>query len=137
MRRAAAQRTGLSVRKRTDYGVDPSSPGYMMATFVRVVHKGSCPILALIQLDRQREMPLLYFHIKEGDEVLLDEEGSDHPDLQAAREEAIEAIRQIIGNAVMSGSPLRLDREMQVADDAGQTLLKFTFREVVDFSEGH
>ena len=75
--------------------------------------------MALIQSDRQREMSLLYFHIKEGDEVLLDEEGSDHPDLEAARAEAIEAIRQIVGDAVMSGSPLRLDREMQVADDAG------------------
>ena len=82
-------------------------------------------------------MPLYFFHIKEGDEVLLDEEGSDCPDLQAARGEAIEGIRQILGDAVMFGSPLRLDREMHVADDAGHTLSKFTFREVVDFSDGH
>jgi hypothetical protein len=36
----------------------------------------------------------------------------------------------------MFGSPLRLDREMHVVDDAGETLLKFTFRGVVDFNEG-
>jgi hypothetical protein len=93
--------------------------------------------LALIQLDRQREMPLYFFHIKEGDEFLHDEEGSDHPDLQGARGEAIEGIRQIVGDAVMSGSRLGLDREMHVADDAGDTLLKLMFREVVDFNEGH
>ena len=104
---------------------------------VRVVHKELCPILALIQSNRQREMSLYFFHIKEGDEVLHDEEGVDHPDLEAARAEAIESIRQIVGDAVMFGSPLRLDREMHVADDAGDTLLKLTFREVVDFNEGH
>ena len=82
-------------------------------------------------------MPLYFFFIKEGDEVLHDEEGSDHFDLQAAYGEAIEGIRQIVGDAVMSGNPLHLDREMHVADDAGNTLLKFMFREVVDFNEGH
>ena len=38
--------------------------------------------------------------------------------------------------AVLTGSPLRLEREMQVDDDAGHTLLRIMFREVVDFSEG-
>jgi hypothetical protein len=64
-------------------------------------------------------MPLYFFHIKEGDEVLHDEEGSDHPDLQAARGEVIWGIRQIVSDAVRSGSPLRLDRELHVVDDAG------------------
>jgi hypothetical protein len=82
-------------------------------------------------------MPLCFFHIKEGDEVLHDKEGVDHPDLEAARAEAIEGIRQIVGNAVMFGSPLRLDREMHVADDAGDTLLMLILRGVVDFNEGH
>ena len=81
-------------------------------------------------------MPHYFFHIKEGDEVLHDEEGEDCPDLEAARAEAIGGIRQIVGNAVMFGSPLRLDRELHVADDAGDTLLKLVFREVVDFNEG-
>jgi len=81
-------------------------------------------------------MPLYFFHIKEGDEVLHDEEGSDHPDLQAARGEVIWGIRQIVSDAVRSGSPLRLDRELHVVDDAGDTLLKFAFREVVNLNEG-
>jgi len=82
-------------------------------------------------------MPLFFFHINENGDVLYDEEGSDHPDLQAAREEAIEGIRQIISAAVLAGSPLDLDREMHVDDDARHTLLKIKFREVVDFNEGH
>ena len=82
-------------------------------------------------------MPLFYFHIKENGDVLYDDEGSDHPDLDAAREEAIEGIRQIISNAILTGSPLGLDREMHVDDDAGHTLLKILYREVVDFNEGH
>jgi hypothetical protein len=81
-------------------------------------------------------MPLFFFHIYEDSNVLYDEEGSDHPDLQAARDEAIEGIQQIISDAVLTGSPLRLEREMLVDDDAGHTLLRIMFREVVDFSEG-
>ena len=82
-------------------------------------------------------MPLYFFHIQEGGDVLYDEDGSDHPDLEAAREEAIEGIRQIISAAVLVGNPLRLERRMLVDDQAGHTLLKVTFREVVDFSDGH
>jgi hypothetical protein len=80
-------------------------------------------------------MPLFFFHIKQNGDVLDDDEGSDHPDLDAAREEAIEGIRQIISDAVLTGSPLGLDREMHVDDDAGHTLLKIMFREVVDFRD--
>ena len=82
-------------------------------------------------------MPLYFFHIQEGGDVLYDEDGSDHPDLEAAREEAIEGIRQIISAAVLVGNPLRLERRMLVDDQAGHTLLKVMFREVVDFSDGH
>jgi hypothetical protein len=63
--------------------------------------------------------------------------GIGSPDIDAAREEAIEGIRQIISDAVLTGSPLGLDREMHVDDDAGHTLLKIIFREVVDISVGN
>jgi hypothetical protein len=82
-------------------------------------------------------MPLYFFHIKENGDLLYDEEGSHHPDLEAAREEAVEGIRQIISAAILAGSPLRLEREMHVDDEAGHTLLKVKYREVVDFSEGN
>ena len=91
----------------------------------------------MIQSARQPEMPLYFFNIKEGGDVLYDEDGSDHPDLEAAREEAIEGIRQIISAAVLAGNPLRLERRMLVDDQAGHTLLKVMFRDVVDFSDGH
>jgi len=102
----------------------------------RVVHK-LCPNFGLIRSARQPEMPLFFFHINENGDVLYDEEGSDLPDLDAAPEEAIEGIRQMISAAVLAGSPLGLDREMHVDDGARQTLLKIKFCEVVDFSEGH
>ena len=50
-------------------------------------------------------MPLCFFHIKEGGEVLYDKAGSDHPDLEAARKEAIEDRRQIISALVLAGNP--------------------------------
>src|SRR4029077_21283011 len=98
---------------------------------VRGVHE-PCPIFGLIRSARHPEMPLFFFHIKENGDVLYDEEGSDHIDLDAAREEAIEGIRQIISDAVLTGSPLGLDREMHIDDNAGHTLSKIMFRDVLD-----
>ena len=41
-------------------------------------------------------MPLYYLHIEDGAELLLDSEGSNLPNLEAARIEAIEGARQLI-----------------------------------------
>jgi hypothetical protein len=61
-------------------------------------------------------MPLYYLPIKDGDELLVDPEGSRLPNLQAARTEAIESARQLISEAVLSGSPLRMQRAFQIDD---------------------
>lgn len=52
----------------------------------------------------EAEMSRFYFHIRMGDQVVIDQEGSDLPDPAAAREEALAAARQILADAIRSGN---------------------------------
>ncbi|OWV73191.1 hypothetical protein ATY77_09405 [Rhizobium sp. R634] len=42
-----------------------------------------------------------YFHIRHADHVVVDFEGSAFPDLTAARQEAIETLRELVRHALM------------------------------------
>ena len=84
---------------------------------------------------KHRAMSLYYLHIEEGIDLLRDPEGSTHSDLEAARTEAIQGARQLISEAVLTGSPLRLDRAFQIENADGQTLLRVPFRDAIDLGD--
>jgi hypothetical protein len=46
-------------------------------------------------------MPRYYFHVENGQEIIRDEEGIDLSDLDAVREEATTAARQIMSQSVL------------------------------------
>jgi hypothetical protein len=46
-------------------------------------------------------MPRYYFHIREGDEMVRDEEGLDCEDARTARHEAIESAREIMSESLL------------------------------------
>jgi hypothetical protein len=80
----------------------------------------------------QPPMPLYYLHIRDGTELLVDPEGSNLPNLEAARTEAIEGARQLISEAVRTGSPLRMQRAFQIDDADGRTLLNVPFTDAIN-----
>lgn len=49
-------------------------------------------------------MTRFYFHIRMGDRIVIDQEGSDLPDPAAARAEALASARQILADAIRSGN---------------------------------
>ena len=51
-------------------------------------------------------MPKYFFHIRDGEELITDDEGADLPDLEAARKEATLTAREIIAESVGSAEPL-------------------------------
>lgn len=78
-------------------------------------------------------MPRYYFHIKHGDAITADEEGSDLPDLAAAREEATHAARQIMSWAVQEGR--QPDGQLFVITDGeGRVLFEFPFKSALGSS---
>jgi uncharacterized protein DUF6894 len=80
-------------------------------------------------------MSLYYLHITDGAALLRDPEGSNLPNLEAARKEAIEGARQLISQAVLTGSPLQMQRAFQIDDADGRTLLSVPFRDAINSSD--
>ena len=50
-------------------------------------------------------MGRFYFHLSDGEEITLDEEGTELPDLSAAEGEAVQAARELLAEAIKSGKP--------------------------------
>jgi hypothetical protein len=66
-------------------------------------------------------MGRFYFHLRQGDQLIRDDEGLDLPDLAAAQHEAVAAARELLAEAVKRGTPSVPDAFV-IADEAGRTL---------------
>lgn len=75
-------------------------------------------------------MPRYHFHIRNDFDV-DDEEGSDHADLAAAREHAIECARDLMCADIRQGW-VDLDHRIIVTDHAGTQILTLTFRDAFE-----
>jgi hypothetical protein len=73
-------------------------------------------------------MPRYFLHVKTGPDLLRDPDGQEFDDLTAARQEAIEAARDLMAECLRSGRPLNLGREMVLADENGDVVATVTFR---------
>ena len=62
-----------------------------------------------------------YFHLRAGDELLIDDDGQDLPDLSAARREAELAARELLAEAIKAGKE-RVPEGFVIADETGRAL---------------
>ena len=74
-------------------------------------------------------MPLYFFHQQTGNDLLEDPEGSDLPDLEAARSYGLEGMREMLGNSIRW--KLTPPDWMIIADDSGRQLLSLAATEVL------
>ena len=75
-------------------------------------------------------MPRFYFHIHGRDGTIQDEEGSNLPDLKAARAEALSAIREMLAEGLKHGRGPE-ERELWIADRKGKVLVALPFRDAM------
>ncbi|MDH2357091.1 hypothetical protein ABIB90_008168 [Bradyrhizobium sp. JR4.1] len=66
-------------------------------------------------------MARFYFHLRAGDEITLDEEGTELPDLSAAEGEAVLVARELLAEAIKSGTP-DVSEVLVIADEVGRPL---------------
>jgi hypothetical protein len=66
-------------------------------------------------------MARFYFHLQDGDKLVQDPEGSDLPDVDAAKREALLAARDILSDAIKAGKP-KVPDAFVIADEAGRKL---------------
>ena len=71
-----------------------------------------------------------YFHLRAGDELTPDEEGTALPDFSAAKREALLCARELLAEAIRSGQQ-RVPDAFVIADQAGQTLDIFSLAAVL------
>jgi hypothetical protein len=69
-------------------------------------------------------MSMFYFHLRAGDDLMLDEEGAEFPDYPAALREATLAARELLVEAIRNGKQ-HIAEALVIADGAGQELGTF------------
>lgn len=75
-------------------------------------------------------MPRYFFNVLADPELLADHEGSDLPDVDAVRDYAIEAAREIVSEWSKKGK-LPLGYAFTVTDETGRTVLTLPFIDAV------
>lgn len=76
-------------------------------------------------------MPLYYFHLRDGVDVLIDPEGSELTDLAAAQRQAMVAARSLLSVDALEGR-LRLDLRLDVEDEHGNIVHRLPFAAAVE-----
>jgi len=76
-------------------------------------------------------MPRYYFHVREGNRVMEDPDGGAFLDLQAARDEALAAAREMLAERLKAGRVLD-GQQIDICDEAGATLATVRFREAFE-----
>ncbi|WP_230530800.1 DUF6894 family protein [Microvirga roseola] len=76
-------------------------------------------------------MPRYYCHIRQGGQIIEDSEGVDLPDIDAARDDALHGIRDLLSEAVRQGKDDWLDDAIIIADETGRELMTIPFIEAL------
>jgi hypothetical protein len=64
-------------------------------------------------------MARYFFHLRDDDAHLADDEGEELRDLEAARAYAINSARQLLSQAALSGKAGSLRQQIEVVDERG------------------
>ncbi|MEP7241279.1 MAG: hypothetical protein ABI697_10380 [Devosia sp.] len=76
-------------------------------------------------------MPRYFFHLRDGEDFVPDEEGSYFADLDGALEEARQSARDMLSEQLRAGEKLD-GQSIEVSNDRGDLLERVTFKSVVD-----
>ncbi|MBB5714337.1 DUF6894 family protein [Sphingomonas aerophila] len=75
-------------------------------------------------------MPRFYLHVF-NDASVLDTEGSELPDLEAAARDAVQGIRELIAEEVVAGRPISRQHRIEIQDEDGAHLRTVFFGDVL------
>jgi len=71
-----------------------------------------------------------FFHVRNGDEISRDLEGQELPDLDAAKSEAVNANREMLGERLLHGGSLD-SRRIEIAYREGEMLATISAEDVL------
>lgn len=79
-------------------------------------------------------MPRYFFHVRDGSVLCRDSEGQELPDAEAARLEAINCSREMLGECLLHGGTIHHD-SIEIADETGHVVDVIDTRDVL-FQDG-
>lgn len=91
-------------------------------------------MLFWLKLNGEHIMPRFFFHVREGADLSRDREGQDLSDTEAARREAVNSGREMLGEKLLHGGSLH-SREIEIADETGRVVEVVNERDVL-FRDG-
>ena len=80
-------------------------------------------------------MPVYYFHLRDGEDVLLDPDGRILDGAEAIARSALAEARALISEEVRTGR-IRLDQRIVVEDADGEVVHRLPFNEAIVISGG-
>ena len=83
------------------------------------------------QEGHQRTKPLYFFHIRQGEDLDLDEEGIDLPSSDAAHDEALLAAREMVAEFIREGEVID-GMTFEITDADGDIIATVPFLSVVN-----
>jgi hypothetical protein len=79
-------------------------------------------------------MPVFYFNVITGGKAIADLEGTDLPNLEAARSDAIADARELMSAAVLDGRDIS-QRQIEICGESGDILLVVRFTDAIKPAE--
>jgi hypothetical protein len=76
-------------------------------------------------------MRSFFLHIRDGDRLIRDPDGSLLRDLEAARREAIESARELMAAGIVNEGRIGIERSILICDASDNALLVLPFREAI------
>ncbi|GAA3903634.1 hypothetical protein GCM10022276_22870 [Sphingomonas limnosediminicola] len=78
-------------------------------------------------------MPLYFFHLRDGEDTLIDGEGLELDDIEAAKATALLQARGIVSHDALEGF-INLAQRVDVLDETGATVCSVAFEDAVRVS---
>jgi hypothetical protein len=97
----------------------------VMTPRLQLCRQGGVPV------DRRNDnMPQFYLHIRDGEQLMKDEEGIELPSIGSAKSEAEDASREILASKVRAGEIID-GQQFEIHDAWGNRMLTMLFRSVL------
>jgi hypothetical protein len=89
---------------------------------------------AFLAFARESGMQKAYFHVREGDKLIKDPEGTEFMDLAEAKKVAEESLHEMLAEDIGSQRPIK-ERSIEITSDHGELLAKVTIRAFVKMEQ--
>jgi hypothetical protein len=80
--------------------------------------------------NRRSLMPVYFLHLRERDDLVQDLEGAEYGDINAARDDARQAVRDIVAEHIANGQELML-QSVEICDEQGDHVATITVAESI------